>query len=174
MYTEFIFGCELSINTPKVCIDALDYIINRNKAPKYENPQTYQEASYNNAYIERTTAQDKIDKFISQYDLGYLLGSSSYYFGAANPVQKFYYDSISDSYHISTRSDLKNYQHQIEKFIKYIKDYVTEGSGFPHGVFAYVQYEESEFPTIYAIDGIYKVPGADALDSSYKLSYNEI
>ena len=28
MYTEFIFGCELSKNTPKVCIDALDYVIN--------------------------------------------------------------------------------------------------------------------------------------------------
>lgn len=28
MYTEFIFGCSLSKDTPKICIDALDYVIN--------------------------------------------------------------------------------------------------------------------------------------------------
>jgi hypothetical protein len=53
---------------------------------------------------------------------------------------------------------LKNYRQQIEKFIEYIKPYVIQGSGFVnHNIFAYVQYEEAEFPTIYALDGTYKI-----------------
>ena len=60
-------------------------------------------------------------------------------------------------YRISTRANLKNYKRQIEKFIEYIKPYIEQGSGFDHNIFAYVQYEEAEFPTIYALDGTYKI-----------------
>ena len=42
MYTEFIFGCNLSKDTPKECIDALDFVING------------EEKEYGNG-IERTT-----------------------------------------------------------------------------------------------------------------------
>ena len=52
---------------------------------------------------------------------------------------------------------MKNYDNQIETFIEYIKPYVISGSGY-HDIFAYVQYEEDEFPTIYAIDGVYNMP----------------
>lgn len=162
MYTEFIFGCELSKKTPKVCIDALDYVINgKKKKPKYENPKNYEQKCFNEDYIERTTPIEEIKKFIEEYDLEGLFLCSSYYFGAANPVRKFFYDNISDSYHISTRADLKNYSNQIEKFIEYIKPYVEHGSGYDHEIFAYVQYEEAPFPTIYAKDGVYENPSFD-------------
>ena len=162
MYTEFIFGCELSKNTPKVCIDALDYSINgEEKKPKYENPEGWEEKRFNENYIERTTPVEEIEKFIEEYDFDRLFHCSSYYFGAANPMSKFYYDSISKSYKISTRADLKNYSGQIEKFIEYIKPYVEHGSGYDNEIFAYVQYEEDPFPTMYGIDGVYANPTFD-------------
>ena len=149
MYTEFIFGCSLSKNTPKICIDALDYVINgENKKPGYEK--------YNKGFIERTSTDNEIQTFINEYDFRRLFCSGSYYFGA--PVSKeLYYDYIDKTYKISTRANLKNYQNQIEKFIEYIKPYVVHGSGYDHHIFAYVQYEEDEFPTIYGTDGTYKV-----------------
>ena len=158
MYTEFIFGCALSEDTPKICIEAMDYVINgEEKKPRYENPKNYQEESFNENYIERTYTDEEINEFIEKYDFWRLFRCYSYYFGAANPVGKFYYDSIYKHYHISTRADLNNYDGQIERFIDYIKPYIVQGSGYSHNVFAYVQFEESEFPTIYAMDGKYSV-----------------
>ena len=128
MYTEFIFGCELSMKTPKICIDALDYMINgEEKTPKYENPKDYAEEQFNMNYIERTCTKEEINSFIEKYDFYRLFASCSYYFGAANPVRRFCYDYISNSYHISTRADLKNYHNQIENFIDYIKPYIISG-----------------------------------------------
>lgn len=40
MYTELILGCSLSEKTPRILIEALDWVINSNKKPKYENPKT--------------------------------------------------------------------------------------------------------------------------------------
>ena len=158
MYTEFIFGCKLSKDTPRICIEALDYVINgQDKKPKYDNPKDYTQKCYNDEYIDRTLPVEEIEAFISKYDFYRLFTSSSYYFGAANPIGKFYWDSISKAYHISTRADLKN-GGRIETFIDYIKKYVTKGSGYEHHIFAYVQYEEAPFPTIYAIDGVYNMP----------------
>ena len=55
MYTEFIFGCELSKNTPRVCVEALDFVINgEDKQPKYENPEGWEQKDYNEHYIDRT------------------------------------------------------------------------------------------------------------------------
>ena len=152
----------MSKKTPKVCVDALDYVINgEEKKPKYENPEGWEEKRFNDDYIERTTPIEEIEKFIEEYDFYRLFGSSSYYFGAANPVRKFHYDSIAESYKISTRADLKNYTDQIEKFIEYIKPYVEHGSGYDHEIFAYVQYEEDPFPKMYGIDGVYANPTFD-------------
>lgn len=158
MYTEFIFGCELSKETPNICVEALDYVINgEEKKPKHENPETWQEKEFNDNYIERTHTVEEINEFIEKYDFWRLFRCCSYYFGAANPTGRFKYDHISRSYHISTRADLKNYEGQIERFIEYITPYVKHGSGFPLGIFAYVQYEESPFPTIYSLGGTYYV-----------------
>ena len=157
MYTEFIFGCSLSKDTPKIAIDSLDYVVNgENKRPKYENPTDWAETLYNSKYIERTSSYDDIQKFIGEYDLGRLFCCDSYYFGAPQSA-KLYYDTIDGTYKISTRASLKNYNGQIEKFIDYIKPYIKSGSGYEHNIFAYVQYEEAEFPTIYGIDGTYEV-----------------
>ena len=52
MYTELIFGCTLSKHTPKVCIDALDTVINGDKHPKYEEPKDWREQEYNKHFID--------------------------------------------------------------------------------------------------------------------------
>ena len=157
MYTEFIFGCELSKNTPRVCVEALDFVINgEDKQPKYDNPEGWEQKDYNEHYIDRTLPVEEIKAFIDKYDFYGLFCSCSYSFGAANPISKFYWDSISSSYHISTRADLKNYTNQIETFIDYIKEYVESGSG-DYEVYAYVQYECDDLPTIYSLQGVYDV-----------------
>lgn len=156
MYTEFIFGCSLSKDTPKECIDALDYVINGpDKEPKIENPKTYAEIKFNAGYIDRTTSDEDIQAFIDKFDLRGLMRSCSYYFDAP-PVSSMYFDDIDHAYHISSRANLKNYNHEIESFIEYIRPYINGGSGLKE-VFAYVMYEEDEFPTIYTLEGDYDV-----------------
>jgi hypothetical protein len=158
MYTEFILGAELSKDMPKICVDALDYVINgATKKPRYENPTTYEEERYNENYFERTHSEEEIEKFAEEYDMWRLFLSCSYYFGTAHPIGIFYYDSISNSYHISTRADLKNYESKIEKFIEYIRPYVISGSGYDHHIFAYSHYEEDAFPIMYGINGKWNI-----------------
>ena len=62
---------------------------------------------------------------------------------------------------MSTRANCKNYESQIEKFIEFITPYVESGSGYDHNIFAYVQYEEAEFPTLYGKDGVYDMNDPD-------------
>ena len=134
MYTELILGCSLSKDTPKVCIDTLDFLINETSAK----------------------ASESVKAFIKEYELDYLLYGSSYYFGMSRSSRAFWYDKIANDYRISVRSSIKNYQNQIEKFLSYIKLYVTCGSG-EEGIYAYVLYEEDSFPTAYSMHGIYEL-----------------
>ena len=136
MYTEMILGCSFKDTLPSVCIDALICVIN-NLEPK-ENGE-------------------KVRKFIEEYDLEYLMFGSSYYFGVCRSNQKFWYDHIGKQWVISVRSNIKNYDRQIQKFLKYITPYVDRGSGYESGVFAYVQYEEADFPTMYTLRGVYGI-----------------
>lgn len=173
MYTEMIFGGSLSKDTPRICIEALDRAINDEwdgqkyvKKPKYENPQDYKERAFNENYIERTIPEQELDDFADRYDFNRLFFSTSYYFGAHESTRVFNYDPISKSYVLSTRANCKNYSDQIERWIEYITPYVESGSGYPHGIFAIVQYEESEFPTLYGIDGEYHF-----MDPEFKEAY---
>lgn len=128
MYTELIFGATLK-NIPTDLERALDCVINDN--------QDITEA-----------AQDLIDI----YSLNRIFLGSSYYFGAHRNTPTFEYDEIGNQWVLSTRANCKNYQEEIEKFLEYIEQYVEYGSG-PNEIYAYVQYEESDFPTIYSKSG---------------------
>ena len=65
MYTEFIFGCKLSKDTPKECLDSLDYVINGEEGHSYirwnSNTNKIEVDKY-----ERTTSQKDIDAFIEK------------------------------------------------------------------------------------------------------------
>lgn len=130
MYTELILGIEFSNDTPEYITEAFDYLIN-----KHDDAEISEEAR----------------NFIDEYHVSMMLFGCSYYFAVTNPNYAFYRDGYDKKWHLSSRANLKN-GGRIEKFLNFIKDYVTDGSG-PRHLFAYVQYEESEFPTLWFPDG---------------------
>jgi len=150
MYTELNIGCSLKNDTPKILIESLDYLFNgEEKQPRPEKESEFDRDYLN--YIERTHSIEEIQNFIDEHKLNYLFFSSSYYFGAHETVHKFTYDHTSDDYVLISRSNLKD-RKAIDDFIKYIGPYVEDGSGGAE-IFATVQYELDEFPTLYGVGG---------------------
>ena len=123
MYTELIFGAELKKDTPKNVIEALKYIIGDTE----EKPNDFP---------------------LPDGRCEWLFRCSSYYFGVTSAVSKMWKDDISESYVISTRSNIKNYKGEIEAFLEWIKPYIDNGSGY-RDMYAIVTYEEAEVPNIY-------------------------
>jgi TFIIF-interacting CTD phosphatase-like protein len=126
MYTELIFGASLKKETPSEVIETLKYMIGESKSKPdgYPFPDGRHE---------------------------YMLESSSYYFGVSEPLSKMWYDEISHDWRMSTRSNVKNYENEIESFLNWIKPYISYGSG-SNNMYAIVIYEESETPTIYYLE----------------------
>jgi len=81
----------------------------------------------------------------------WLFQGGSFYFAINRPVNKMWFDDISKAYSISTRSNLKNYNNEIETFLDWIKPYINSGSG-NRDMYAIVMYEEQSEPTIYYLD----------------------
>ena len=126
MYTELIFGAKLKKDTPKDIIESLKYIIGYRE----EKPKNF------------TLPEGRCE---------WLLRGESYYFAISNPVCEMWLDSICNQYRISTRSNIKNYENEIETFLEWIKPYISGGSGC-RDMYAIVIYEESDEPTIYYLD----------------------
>lgn len=126
MYTELIFGAELKKDTPKEVIDVLKYMIKDTDiivpTPKH--------------------------KFFSCARWRILFTCTSYYFGVSDSFNKLWFDKISDTWKISTRSNIKNYDGDIQEFLDWIKPYINRGSG-DREFYTIVCYEEQEEPTIY-------------------------
>lgn len=76
------------------------------------------------------------------------LGCSSY-FAISKPVNKMYKDD--ECWVISSRSNTKNYDSEIEVFLEWIKPYIEGGSGNMN-MYAIVIYEDSSEPLIYYLD----------------------
>jgi hypothetical protein len=124
MYTELILGARLRKDTPKEVIDALHGMIDGEIKTKIDHP------------------------FFAKYRARILFRCSSFYFGVNEPLSKMWFDEISKEWAISTRSNIKNYDGEIEAFIDWIKPYIASGSG-AREMFAVVLYEEDYEPTIY-------------------------
>jgi hypothetical protein len=123
MYTELIFGAELKIETPVEVIDALKYMLGEI------------ETKPNNFPLPEGRCE-------------WLFQGGSYYFAINTAVNKMWLDDIDKQWHISTRSNIKNYESEIETFLEWIKPYVDGGSGYRE-MYAIVIYEEASEPTIY-------------------------
>ncbi len=126
MYTELIFGASLKEDTPENVINTLKYMIGETKEKPIDFPLSTERADY-------------------------LLRSSSYYFGVNEPVSLLRRDKLDGSWVLSTRSNIKNYDSDIEAFLEWIKPYITSGSG-SRDMYAIVIYEEQSEPTIYYLD----------------------
>lgn len=148
MYTELIFGATLKENTPTYVTQALDNIIN-----------------------DRTNIDlpDEVKQFSDEYSLSKLIWCSSYYFGAHSNKPSFTFDKIANRWSISFRANCKNYQNEIEKFIEFITPYVEYGSGTTN-IFAIVQYEEDDYPTLYGTGGKYEYLDKERITTDRKFA----
>jgi len=126
MYTELIFGAELKKDTPDGVINALKYMIGE---------------------IE----EKPLDFPLPDGRCEWLFRGGSYYFAVSDPVSKMWLDGIDKRWHISTRSNIKNYDGEIDTFIEWIRPYIKHGSG-SRNMFAIKIYEEQSEPTIYYLD----------------------
>ena len=123
MYTELIFGADLKQDTPENVIEALKYMIGDTE----EKPTNFP---------------------LPDGRCEWLFKGASYYFGVNRPVSKMWFDDISKNWALSTRSNITNYEGEIEAFLKWIKPYINSGSGY-HNMYAIVIYEEAKTPDIY-------------------------
>ena len=123
MYTELIFGADLKQHTPDSVIEALKYMIGDTE----EKPKDFP---------------------LPEGRCEWLFRSSSYYFGVNAPVSKLWYDDIGVNWVLSTRSNIKNYNGEIEAFLEWIYPYIDGGSGY-RDMYAIVMYEEADSPDIY-------------------------
>lgn len=123
MYTELIFGAELKKDTPSQVIEALKYMIGETK----EKPSDFP---------------------LPDGRCEWLFQGSSYYFAINNSVTKMWLDDIDKQWHISTRSNIKNYESEIETFLEWIKPYIDSGSG-GRDLYAITIYQEQDTPTLY-------------------------
>ena len=72
----------------------------------------------------------------------------SYGFGFSNPLSKLSWDYFHKQRVISIRCSLKNYNEEIENFVKWIRPYVDRGSG-NRNMLGYSMYENGEEPKIF-------------------------
>ncbi len=120
MYTELIFGASFEKTTPKEIIETLRYMVGDTEKPG------------NLAFDSKRNP----------------LQGGSYYFGVSSSATKMYYDNITKCWILSSRANLKNYDDDIEKFLKWIKPYIKNGSG-SREMYAIIIHEEQSEPTIY-------------------------
>ena len=125
MYTELIFGVVLKKDTPDQVIKALKYMIGETEKPN--------------------------DFPLPDGRCEWLFQGGSYYFAINDSVTKMWIDKIDKQWHISTRSNIKNYEGEIETFLEWIKPYIDGGSG-RRNFYAITIYEEASVPTIYYLE----------------------
>jgi transcription termination factor NusB len=128
MYTEFIFAVELEKSTPKNVIEILQYMANHeNDMPELPQHEFF-----------------KCDRW------DFLLSCDSCYFsGITNSIIEF--DDIIKRHFLTVRSNLKNYDGEIRKFLSWLKPYINDKD---HSFLGYFRYEEDDEPNLIYYDEI--------------------
>lgn len=125
MYTEIIFGAGLKAKLPEVIVSTIKKLVAGED-------------------LKETTPDHPFFKSKRPW---LLRSGGSYYFpGTVEP--KFWFDDIAKQWFLHFRTNIKNYDSEIEKFLDWIKPYIEEGVG-ERNFYAIVTYEESVAPTIY-------------------------
>ena len=162
-YTEIIFGARLKKDTPKNIIDTLRYVSNGGYRSKDEDDNIISN--------DPIVIVDK--KLIEEYDLWAVMHSGSYYFGVSSPVSKMWYDTVSNEWTLSFRSNCKNRfktvaeptsddEQILQRFVKFIKPYVKKGSG-DGDIYAIITTEDGE-PNLYGLRHNYTTLRVDEKD----------
>jgi hypothetical protein len=121
-YTELIFGATLKRDTPIEIIETLKYMLG------------------GTGLLPKNTIPEDL--------CSYLFRHGSYYFAINEPVCKMWLDDIDKRWHISTRSNIKNYNNEIETFLEWIEPYIVYGSG-SRDLHAIAIYQEDKEPKLY-------------------------
>ena len=128
MYTEVIFGAGLKEGLPETIVSAIKKMIAGEDLGESAPDHPFFRA-------ERTWL---------------LRSSGSHYFpGTVEP--KFWFDDIANQWCLYFRTNIKNYDSEIEKFLDWIKPYIKDGVG-ERNFYAVVTYEEASEPTIFYLD----------------------
>lgn len=140
MYTELNIGVALKSDTSKKIINAIKYLLN----------ETDEEPQINNKFFDCPRCR-------------MVLTCDSHYFDGITD-SKLVYDDIERKYHLNVRSNLKNYDSEIENFLEFICPHI-ETDGF----IGYMRYEEDYHPTL-----IYVENGYIALRNLESMKYQEV
>ena len=140
MYTELVLGVKLLKKTPPKVIEALKFMTGDADEGQYEG----------------NWCPDIDDPLFSLPRWRFMLRCGSYYF-PGQPDSKLIEDTVVciGEYWLNVRSNFKNYDGEINQFLKWLAPYVEQdgNSGFS----GYYRYEESEEPTlIYFKSGAFK------------------
>lgn len=127
MYTEIIFGAGLKSNLSS---DIITNIQNLVDGVDISNPPNHP---------------------FFQSERSWLLRSDGSYYFPGTVAPTFWYDEISKQYYLHFRTNIKNYNGEIEKFLDWIKPYIEDGVGTDN-FYAIVTYEECSEPTIYYLN----------------------
>jgi hypothetical protein len=128
MYTELILGAKLKPATPPEVITTLQFMVTNEHGATL--PDSWPFSKDNNRFR-------------------WLFTTGSYSFAVTHAMTPtFEFDSIGNQWTIATRSNLKNYEGEIETFLAWLKPWIEQGSG-ARDFYAIVTYEEAEEPTIY-------------------------
>lgn len=132
MYTEIIFGAWLKEDLPQDVVDTINILVDAD-VQKLKD------------FCQSSSAPDHP---FFQSDRPWLLQSGgSYYFPQVMRTE-FQYDKIAEQYSLCFRTNIKNYDSEIEDFLDWIKPYIESGSG-DKDFYAIVCYESNSEPDIY-------------------------
>jgi len=133
MYTECYINCKLIEDIPKEVLDILKYL--------FDNPFDEIEGKYK--IDEPSTIPDHK---LFNTDGWRLIGKGSSFYHIPFPTSKLSLEGrIPSSYYLTSRSDFKNYEGEIELFFDWIMPYVDNNDGEFIG---YSRYEEDDVPAL--------------------------
>jgi len=129
MYTEINIGIELRQDVPEMVVGIIQGMLRAN--------------TYNDTFIPPLMEDHELFKTARWR---HMLISGSYYFDG-KPNYVFRYDDNGNSWYLTVRSNLKNYDDEIRKFLDWIFPY-TQSEGF----IGYFRYENDLDPTLIYFD----------------------
>lgn len=125
MYTELVFNASLKSDTPEYVINAISFMV---------------------GYIEEKPKDFPLPDGRCEW----LLRGSSCYFEKETEF-KFYVDESDKRWRLISNSSIKNYENEIEEFLKWIKPYIEQGYCNLKNSYAIVTYEEDDHSTFYKL-----------------------
>lgn len=125
MYTEIIFGAELKRDTPKNIIDIIQKLVDGN---------------------EEEVEEIINHPFFFDERIWFMNSAGAYFIDPYPP--RFTYNEYTKSWTLHFRTSIKNYSGTINKFLDWIKPYISYGSG-TNNFYAIVTNEQEKEPKIY-------------------------